>query len=433
MTRTSLNKSYLSDQEYDSLDFDQPDEVCRMLIYSHDTFGLGHLQRCLKIARALSASIEPLSILIATGSPVVHRYSIPERVDYIKLPSVRKVGPEKYESRTLGISHQRLVNLRSSLLLETVKQFQPHLILIDHSPTGMKGEMKPALEFARENLADCVTTLGLRDIIDDPGRVKELWSRENIYPTIEALYDHILVYGDPSIYDMTSPCGFTRQLKAKTVFTGFLGDRVAYVKPEPDSKAIGQRQKVLVSVGGGDGATESVLATYLKMIRQFKEKINFDSCLITGPFVPEEIYRRYESECDDLGVELIRFVDSTTPYFETADLVISTAGYNSVTQILQSADQAILIPRVMHRQEQELRASIFDKAGLIKMIHPQLIKPENLYEAVTTCLSNEVRPLCQAREAGRLKLTGLDQIVKHFQNLISANQQQKKNKKDHVR
>ena len=39
----------------------------RILIYSHDTFGLGHLRRCRTIAHSLVENFKQLSVLILSG------------------------------------------------------------------------------------------------------------------------------------------------------------------------------------------------------------------------------------------------------------------------------------------------------------------------------------------------------------------------------
>jgi predicted glycosyltransferase len=46
----------------------------RILIYSHDTFGLGHLRRCRAIAHSLVDADEALSVLILSGSPIIGRF-----------------------------------------------------------------------------------------------------------------------------------------------------------------------------------------------------------------------------------------------------------------------------------------------------------------------------------------------------------------------
>jgi PAS domain S-box-containing protein len=95
----------------------------RMLIYSHDTYGLGHLQRCLNLSRSLLEQHPGLSILLVTGSAAAHRFKLPPGLDYVKLPAVRKVAPEQYEARTLHMSDEGVQTLRKNLLLRTVRDY----------------------------------------------------------------------------------------------------------------------------------------------------------------------------------------------------------------------------------------------------------------------------------------------------------------------
>jgi predicted glycosyltransferase len=62
--------------------------------------------------------------------------------------------------------------------------------------------------------------------------------------------------------------------------------------------------------------------------------------------------------------------------------VISTAGYNTCTDLLSMAKAAILIPRVLYRQEQWIRASRFAELGLATCIHPSMVQPDSLFEAI---------------------------------------------------
>ena len=50
----------------------------RILIYSHDTFGLGHLRRCRAIAHSLVRHADAsLSVLILSGSPIIGNFDFP--------------------------------------------------------------------------------------------------------------------------------------------------------------------------------------------------------------------------------------------------------------------------------------------------------------------------------------------------------------------
>ena len=60
----------------------------RILMYSHDTFGLGHLRRCRTIAHSLVENFSGLSILIVTGDAITGAFDFRTRVDFVKIPSV---------------------------------------------------------------------------------------------------------------------------------------------------------------------------------------------------------------------------------------------------------------------------------------------------------------------------------------------------------
>jgi len=65
-----------------------------ILMYSHDTYGLGHIRRTMAIASQLR---EPhVNILILTGSPIAGRFSFPEQIDFVRIPGMIKKTNEEY-------------------------------------------------------------------------------------------------------------------------------------------------------------------------------------------------------------------------------------------------------------------------------------------------------------------------------------------------
>ncbi|MEQ9330022.1 MAG: hypothetical protein RIG56_01565, partial [Thalassobaculum sp.] len=58
----------------------------RVLMYSHDTLGLGHLRRCRAIAHALVEADPGLSVLILSGSPIIGSFDFRTRVDFVRIP-----------------------------------------------------------------------------------------------------------------------------------------------------------------------------------------------------------------------------------------------------------------------------------------------------------------------------------------------------------
>jgi predicted glycosyltransferase len=73
-------------------------EHVRILMYSHDTFGLGHLRRCRTIAHSLVEDYRGLNIMIISGATIAGAFDYRARVDFVKIPSVIKLRNGEYES-----------------------------------------------------------------------------------------------------------------------------------------------------------------------------------------------------------------------------------------------------------------------------------------------------------------------------------------------
>jgi len=150
----------------------------RVLFYSHDTFGLGHLRRSRTLAAALTASDDQMSALIITGSTVAGRFSFPERVDYVRLPGVTKRSDGSYISEKLDFDIEETTVIRAGLIKSMVKLFVPDIIVVDKEPTGFRGELRPALEWLRRTGSKTKLVLGLRDVLDSPDLLAEEWKTE---------------------------------------------------------------------------------------------------------------------------------------------------------------------------------------------------------------------------------------------------------------
>lgn len=64
----------------------------RVSIYSQDSLGLGHLRRNILIGGAFLKATKDSNVLLFADSPVAPFFTLPERMDHIKLPSIRKVS-----------------------------------------------------------------------------------------------------------------------------------------------------------------------------------------------------------------------------------------------------------------------------------------------------------------------------------------------------
>lgn len=138
----------------------------RILIYSHDTFGLGHLRRSRAIANALVARDPGASVVIISGSPVIGNFEFGSGVDYVRVPGVTKLPNGDYTSLNLNVSLDEAVGLREAIIRQTADSFAPDVMIVDKEPTGFRGEVVPALD--RLAARGCRLVLGVRDVMDEP-------------------------------------------------------------------------------------------------------------------------------------------------------------------------------------------------------------------------------------------------------------------------
>ncbi len=370
----------------------------RLLLYGHDTYGLGHLRRNLTLAAGLTREFPDLSILLLTGSPAVHHYTLPANVDYVKLPSVVKVADEDYQAQTLHLQAGEIARMRSALIREAVSGFAPDAILVDHAPAGMKGELLPALEELRHVNPHARVALGLRDIVDEPAVVRRNWTERGIYDMLDSFYDAILVYGVPDVMDVIAAYRLPAAVAAKTRYCGYLPRAQSPTDPRAvrstysagdehlvDEHLVDEHLVLVTAGGGGDGYR--LLSTYLLAVSEGGIPSPTASLVVTGPYMAAQ--ERAELDAVAAGqphVRLLTFTDDMLGLMQAADVVVCMGGYNTICEVLSVGVPAIVVPRVAPRREQLLRARAFAELGLVATIPPDLLTPAELGHQVTTLL-----------------------------------------------
>ena len=89
-------------------------DASKILIYSPDSFGLGHFRRCLKVAEGFKRNSPGHTILLVTGSPHAQKYRLPLGVNLLILPEVVKTGSNRYASRSPSVSFSAISELRQN-------------------------------------------------------------------------------------------------------------------------------------------------------------------------------------------------------------------------------------------------------------------------------------------------------------------------------
>ncbi|MFQ5707439.1 MAG: glycosyltransferase family protein [bacterium] len=389
----------------------------RILFYSHDAYGMGNIRRTLAICEHITKTVPDLSILLLTGSPVIHALRIPQKVDYIKLPCLTRDKSESFSAKYWDMCLTELLQFRSELILSAVKSFNPNLIVVDKKPLGIKQEFRDALQYVKDNLADTKVILGLRDILDEPSVTVPIWQKHGYYDFIETFYDGVWVYGARNVFDTVREYQMPDAVAEKAVFTGYLGrsqmetDRL---KIRTELGLNGHLFSLVMVGGGGDGFP--VLKTYVDGIKGSFIDRHMDSLLIAGPEMPKARRREIEDSCNNgYPMRMREFSDEIENLLTAADVVVCMGGYNTACEVLSFGKKAVMVPRVRPVKEQYIRARRLSELGLVNMIHPDELEPSMLLKTIETTAAQEH---LTADVENRIDLNGLQRIEQMTKDIL---------------
>jgi predicted glycosyltransferase len=363
----------------------------RLLVYSHDTYGIGNIRRMLAICEHLLASLPDLLILIVTGSPMVHGFRISPRLDYIKLPCLSRTSGGNYAVKTMGTALGEAVKLRSELVLSTVANFRPDLFLVDKKPYGVENELQEPLAHVQTFLPRTKQVLLLRDILDSPEATRNVWEKHGYHHAIRSLYDLVLVVGVPEVFDLREEYRFPEFTAEKVRFCGYIGATAGRKSPTVLRRELqaDNRPLILVTPGGGEDGFHLV-ATYIDGLAWLPAGHNITSLIVCGPEMSQgqRVALQRAAACYP-QVQIHDFSDDMLSYMSTADVIVSMGGYNTVCEILSFRKRAIVVPRVKPVAEQWIRAERMARLGLLQVIHPDQLTPVRLIRALQDALGGE--------------------------------------------
>ncbi|RMH85636.1 MAG: glycosyltransferase [Calditrichaeota bacterium] len=383
----------------------------RVLMYSHDAYGMGNIRRTLAICRQLTESLPNISILLLTGSPIIHALRIPPRVDYLKLPCLTRDRSECFSAKYWDIPWKELIKMRSDIMLSAVKRFRPDLVLVDKKPAGIKREFLKTVQYIRKNMPRCRLVLGLRDILDDPRVTVPIWRSNGYFDLIEKYYHQVWIYGSPAIFDAVREYHMPEGVARKVVYTGYLGRplnpwQATAASDLPETN--GNPLSLVMVGGGGDGFP--LLNDYLEGVLQGHLRLPANHLLISGPEMPADKRELLQQHCaNGHPIGLREYTDAIENYLRAADMVVSMGGYNSVCEILSFRKRAVIVPRITPVSEQFIRARRLARLGLIRMIDPRELSPQRLMAEVEAAYRGKGLTIASVQDY--IDLNGLPKVA----------------------
>ena len=380
----------------------------RILIYSHDSFGLGHLRRCRALGHAIVAHRRGVAVLILSGSPIIGSFDFRTRVDFVRVPGVIKLRNGEYSSLNLEMDISEVLEMRASIIQHTARVFAPDVFIVDKEPLGLRGEIQDTLSMLKSMGTRLV--LGLRDVMDSPELLAREWQRKNPGPALEHLYDDILIYGLPQICEPLAGLKLPETVHQKITYTGYL--RRPPVSRPAAFQAVGGTANpyILVTTGGGGDGEE--LIDWVIRAYESDSRLPYRALLVFGPFmqpVKREQFRARVARFERL--QAITFDAHLETLLEDAAGVVAMGGYNTFCEILSYDKPAIIVPRTRPRMEQYIRASRAEELGLVRML-------ENDGTRSASAMANALRALPQQNRPSEVVVPGLLEGLDNIQRLV---------------
>lgn len=375
----------------------QPNKrALRFLLYAQDGKGMGHITRSLTIASHLLEAYPNSAAYIVTESPLTEELVLPTGCTYVKLPTHQASASLPKKEEDDEAYNQHISDERAKILSTLTLKLAPDLVLVDHEPFGHRGEFRDGLFALKARCPNTRFVLGLRDIMDDVGRIREKWEALRVYTAFETLYDGIAVYGSRTLFDVAEAYSIPQSVRPKLYYCGYVVREREVVDTDELRRRYGLPQKgrlVVATVGGGNDGYPVLEAAQEAVTRLRSRLPDICAILVTGPFMPEEQRQLLFAHSSPLSRVLAKA--DNFQLFAAADAVVGMGGYNSVWEALSLGRPLVIVPRATYKREQMIRAEALASRGLAMWVHPAELNGEKLAEALEWAL--RLDPLGHAR------------------------------------
>jgi predicted glycosyltransferase len=381
----------------------------RILMYSHDTFGLGHLRRCRAIAHSIVETFKGVSVLIISGSQIAGAFDFKARVDFVKIPSVIKLYNGEYDSVGEYIDIEEILEMRKLIIQKTAEAFNPDIFIVDKEPLGLKGELEPTLEMFKNTGTQSV--LGLRDVMDSPELLKKEWAKQDMLNKIDGYYNSIWVYGPEHFWNPLTGFDIPTSISKKLSHVGFL-ERENNSVSGNEGHSLPAKYILVTAGGGGDGIAimEQVLAA-----REYDPQLDFPIVMVLGPFMKTENRDRLRLRASRLAnVTVIDFESRMELLMQNAIALVGMCGYNTFCEVLSFDKKALFVPRTKPRQEQYIRANRASEIGLCTVLQPEEAAIPSVMAEALSKLPTQQSPSDNLKKGD---MSGLDNICLEVENM----------------
>jgi predicted glycosyltransferase len=391
----------------------------KILFYCQYLTGMGHLVRSTEIVRHL---VKKFEVCFINGGPAIPGFEMPPEVELVTLP------PLWIENGELQVTEgfntiEEVKESRREQLINLCDRFQPDCLITEFFPFGRHKlffELIPLLEHLKSAHPKTKIVCSLRDIV---GRTDLNLEEQTICQLTSQYFDLILFHSDYQFQKLEESFSRVQHLNCEVKYTGFVAQSIAEnnVLTASDLANFNRKEpKILVSVGGGRLGYE-LLETTIKASPMIGDRLPHHIHIFTGPFMPEkQFFALQQAALDRSNVTLQKYTSNLIAYMQKAELSISLTGYNTTMNILRTGVRSLVVPigHYDNDKEQLVRTNKLEKLGIVEVIEPSELTPENLAQRITSCLSKSPSD----RNSTLFDLQGAEKTVLFLQELLRSQQ-----------
>lgn len=334
-------------------------------MWTQHLLGVGHFTRASLVADALARS--GFEVVLASGGITPEGFS-PAGYRLVLLPAVQArdaLFDALVDANGADVSPS-LMDARRQMLLALDDALRPDCIITETFPFGrrlVEDEVLALLTQARARRPRPRIVASVRDVLQRPrkdARAAAMVTRA------QALYDRVLVHGDPALIPATLSFPELASLGDMVRYTGY----VAATSPEP----VPDRTGVLVSAGGG--AVGHALVAAAIAAKPLTRLANHTWTVVSGPLSATQAIAAND-------VRVVRSLPDLPRRLAQVALSVSQAGYNTMTETLAGRTPCVAVPFETDREhEQATRALRLASLGLVCVVRACNLSPETLARAI---------------------------------------------------
>jgi predicted glycosyltransferase len=342
--------------------------IKRILVYTHNSIGLGHAFRTLAVITAIKKWRPDINFLVMSSTSIPQIF-FNEGIEVVKLPSIKldidRAGEPMIPRYLNDLDVESIFEFRQRIILETFDFFKPDALIVEHNMTGQMSEVIPLLmkKYIRQGgPADFALAHICRGIMRWVPLLRIPYQNprhrsESI--NLGRLYDFMYVLEDREVIDINKAfLGNDSELEPKIRYLGKITNK-GYDELAPREEvlrrfALPDKKIVLISLGRNK-CVPDLSIKLLELMAEAGVKESHQVVFILDAYLGDSRAELIRNHPSGKGVRFLNFVPDLVDLVNQSEMVISRAGYNTVNEILLTGAKALLIPESHGSAEQEQR------------------------------------------------------------------------------